>query len=201
MWRFFSSLCILSIVAFLGAPRGQAELSERSLWRSAGDGMNRSHGACSTPAGRVSAIPPPAAWTPPEEIASGGALVWRSPAEIGVTSLVAAVTRADGASTRHHFSKWAPPSEIASEPVEHRSAAIATASSWRPPEEIAARIDVVDPEDLVSSISAPRKWAAPAEIAESATGRRENAARASALVWTPPREIAGRRAERMRQPV
>jgi hypothetical protein len=222
MWRFFSSLCIVSIVAFLGLQRGRAEfLPERPQWNSAVDGLDRSRGArgaCSTldaqPVGRASAIPPPAAWAPPTEIAAvrsagqrrspvgGDALVWRSPAEIGFAPPVAAVVGAGGASTLPAPSKWAPPAEIASEPlaVEHRSAAVDGALVWRSPEEIASRIAVPDAADLVSSIPVPARWAPPAEIAPATTGRRESAARAGGLVWTPPLEIAGR-ADRIRQRV
>lgn len=219
MWRFFSSLCILSIVAFLGLQRGQAgPMPERPQWKSAADGMNPMRGAlgaCSPPnadpAGRASAIPPPAAWAPPAEIASElsaggnrsavgrGALVWQPPAEIASAPFVAAVV-IFGPSLAP-FSRWAPPAEIASEPptVEHRSAAEDGALIWRAPAEIASSMTVADP---VSSIPPSAHWALPAEIA-AGVRRHEGAVRKSALVWTPPLEIAsvrppsGRRADQI----
>jgi hypothetical protein len=214
MWRFFSALCIMSIVVFLGMQRGQAEFFPgRPQWQSAGDGMDRGRGApgASSPpaadgerAGRVSAIPPPADWAPPAEIAAalsaGGnrsavrrrALVWRPPAEIASAPFAAVVTvdRLGGAAQVRRPSKWAPPAEIAPDApaIEHRSTAEEGALIWRAPAEIAAA-SPIDAVDIVSSIPPSAHWAPPLEIAAEVR-KQESAFRGSAFTWRPPAEIA-----------
>lgn len=213
MWRFFSALCIMSIVAFLGLQRGEAgSLPERPQWRSPSDGGSAQlSSARFVDAGPVSSIrpaPPPTAWTPPAEIArtslavagrSAHALVWLPPTEIAsagsLADAILLVVRPAGiAAPRPHPSIWTPPAEIAhtAPVVEGRSAAGERAPVWLPPAEIAsAALDaVVIPLDRPERPSPATSWAPPAEIAPrvSALGRAAKVGEVT-LVWLPPREI------------